>query len=52
MSVMIGTQSGRQEEYDTINELVDDGTVIMDDTNPQNWKDLFLRKKPICWSEA
>jgi len=32
--VMVGTQTGRQEEYDTINELVDEGTVILDDANP------------------
>ncbi|MBP2653962.1 MAG: nifD 13 [Firmicutes bacterium] len=32
--VMIGTQTGRQEEYDTINDLASDGTVILDDANP------------------
>ncbi|HWR44809.1 nitrogenase iron-molybdenum cofactor biosynthesis protein NifE [Sporomusa sp.] len=32
--VMIGTQTGRREEYDTIHELVTDGTVILDDANP------------------
>lgn len=32
--VMIGTQTGRQDEYDTINDLVNDGTVILDDANP------------------
>lgn len=32
--VLIGTQTGRQEEYDTIHELVNDGTVILDDANP------------------
>jgi len=32
--VMIGTQTGRKDEYQTINELVDDGTVILDDANP------------------
>jgi nitrogenase molybdenum-cofactor synthesis protein NifE len=32
--VMVGTQTGRQEEYDTIHELVTDGTVILDDANP------------------
>lgn len=32
--VMIGTQTGRREEYDTINDLVQDGTVILDDANP------------------
>ena len=32
--VMVGTQTGRQEEYDTINDLVDEGTVVLDDANP------------------
>lgn len=32
--VMIGTQTGRKEEYETINSLVADGTVILDDANP------------------
>ena len=32
--VMIGTQTGRQDEYDTIGELVSEGTVILDDANP------------------
>lgn len=32
--VMIGTQTGRQDEYDTIQDLADDGTVILDDANP------------------
>lgn len=32
--VMIGTQTGREEEYQTINDLVDEGTVILDDANP------------------
>ncbi len=32
--VMVGTQTGRREEYDTIHELVSDGTVILDDANP------------------
>lgn len=32
--VMIGTQTGRQDEYDTIQDLADEGTVILDDANP------------------
>lgn len=32
--VMIGTQTGRKEEYEAIDELVNDGTVILDDANP------------------
>lgn len=40
--VMIGTQTGRQEEYDTINNLVDDGTVILDDANPAELEKFML----------
>lgn len=32
--VMIGTQTGRPEDYEKINDLSDDGTVILDDANP------------------
>lgn len=42
--VMIGTQSGRQEEYETMNELVDDGTVILDDANPSELEKFMLEK--------
>jgi len=42
--VMIGTQTGRQEEYDTINDLVDDGTVILDDANPSELERFMVEK--------
>lgn len=42
--VMIGTQTGRQEEYDTINELVDQGTVILDDANPAELERFMMEK--------
>jgi len=32
--VLAGTQTGKQEEYDRIGELLDEGTVIIDDANP------------------
>ncbi|MDK2984695.1 MAG: nitrogenase molybdenum-cofactor synthesis protein NifE [Clostridia bacterium] len=32
--VTVGTQTGRREEYETITDLVQDGTVILDDANP------------------
>nr|WP_092073290.1 nitrogenase iron-molybdenum cofactor biosynthesis protein NifE [Dendrosporobacter quercicolus]NSL49947.1 nitrogenase iron-molybdenum cofactor biosynthesis protein NifE [Dendrosporobacter quercicolus DSM 1736]SDM56575.1 nitrogenase molybdenum-cofactor synthesis protein NifE [Dendrosporobacter quercicolus] len=32
--VMIGTQTGQREEYETIHELVEEGTIILDDANP------------------
>lgn len=42
--VMIGTQTGRREEYDTINELVDEGTVILDDANPAELERFMLEQ--------
>lgn len=42
--VMIGTQTGRQEEYDTINDLVDEGTVILDDANPSELERFMVEK--------
>ncbi|MEL7566641.1 MAG: nitrogenase iron-molybdenum cofactor biosynthesis protein NifE [Dehalobacterium sp.] len=42
--VMIGTQTGREEEYETINELADDGTVILDDANPAELERFMLEK--------
>lgn len=32
--VMVGTQTGRQEEYETIKNLCNEETVILDDANP------------------
>lgn len=32
--VMIGTQTGQPDEYETIHELVEEGTIILDDANP------------------
>jgi nitrogenase molybdenum-cofactor synthesis protein NifE len=42
--VMIGTQTGRKEEYETINDLVDDGTVILDDANPSELEKFMVEK--------
>ncbi len=33
-TVMVGTQTGRPEEYEVIREIADENTVILDDTNP------------------
>lgn len=40
--VMVGTQTGRQEEYDTIHQLVEEGTVVLDDANPSELEDFML----------
>lgn len=42
--VMIGTQTGRPEEYRTIDELVDEGTVILDDANPSELEKFMLEQ--------
>jgi len=42
--VMIGTQTGRREEYETINDLVDEGTVILDDANPAELEQFIMKK--------
>ncbi|MFZ7132542.1 MAG: nitrogenase iron-molybdenum cofactor biosynthesis protein NifE [Eubacteriales bacterium] len=43
-TVMVGTQTGMQEEYDTIKELAEEGTVILDDTNPSELEK-FIKEK-------
>ncbi|PKM81968.1 MAG: nitrogenase iron-molybdenum cofactor biosynthesis protein NifE [Firmicutes bacterium HGW-Firmicutes-14] len=42
--VMIGTQTGRQSEYETINDLVDEGTVVLDDANPSELERFMVEK--------
>lgn len=43
-TVMVGTQTGRKEEYEKIRELADEGTVILDDTNPSELEK-FIKEK-------
>lgn len=43
--VMIGTQTGRQEEYETIDTLVDEGTVILDDANPAELEKFMIEQE-------
>jgi nitrogenase molybdenum-cofactor synthesis protein NifE len=42
--VMVGTQTGSQEEYETINDLADEGTVILDDANPSELEKFMTEK--------
>ncbi|MBC8059902.1 MAG: nitrogenase iron-molybdenum cofactor biosynthesis protein NifE [Clostridiaceae bacterium] len=44
-TVMVGTQTGKQEDYDIIKELTSEGTVILDDTNPAELEKFILEKK-------
>jgi len=43
-SVMVGTQTGQKEEYDTIQTISDEDTVILDDANPSELEK-FIREK-------
>ncbi len=43
-TVMVGTQTGRQEEYEIIRSIADEGTVILDDTNPSELEK-FIKEK-------
>jgi len=42
--VMVGTQTGGQEEYDTIHQLVNEGTVVLDDANPSELEQFMLEQ--------
>jgi nitrogenase molybdenum-cofactor synthesis protein NifE len=42
--VMIGSQTGRPEEYEIIRKLADENTVILDDANPSELE-RFMREK-------
>lgn len=43
-SVMVGTQTGRPEEYDVIRSIADDDTIIIDDANPTELEK-FMKEK-------
>jgi len=43
-TVMVGTQTGRKDEYDIIRSIANDDTVILDDTNPAELEK-FIKEK-------
>ena len=44
--VVTGTQTGKKEEYQSMSRLLDEGTIIVDDTNPAELEK-FLREKDV-----
>ena len=40
--VMVGTQTGRREDYAVINDIACDGTIILDDANPAELEKFML----------
>jgi nitrogenase molybdenum-cofactor synthesis protein NifE len=43
--VFTGTQTGKQEEYDRIRGMVNEGTIIIDDANPAELERFLLEKQ-------
>lgn len=42
--VIIGTQTGKRDDYEQISYLVKDGTVIIDDANPLELRELLVKQ--------
>jgi nitrogenase molybdenum-cofactor synthesis protein NifE len=45
-SVLVGSQTGTSEDYDQLRELCDEGTIIVDDSNPLELAS-FLQEKEV-----
>lgn len=44
-TVVVGTQTGKKDEYEVLASLVDPDTVILDDANPAELEQFMLEKK-------
>ncbi|MDH3347576.1 MAG: nitrogenase iron-molybdenum cofactor biosynthesis protein NifE [Desulfobulbaceae bacterium] len=44
--VMVGSQTGTKEDYEELEEITDDGTIIVDDSNPLELS-AFLKEKDV-----
>ncbi|MCI1883072.1 MAG: nitrogenase iron-molybdenum cofactor biosynthesis protein NifE [Sporolactobacillus sp.] len=44
-TVVVGTQTGKKDEYEVIGQLADENTVILDDANPAELEHFMLEKK-------
>ncbi len=45
-TVMVGSQTGNREDYELLRELCDEGTIIVDDSNPLELSS-FLQEKDV-----
>jgi nitrogenase molybdenum-cofactor synthesis protein NifE len=59
-TVLVGSQTGNREDYDLLRQLCDEGTILVDDTNPlelsrfvqEKEVDLFIggvKERPIAY---
>lgn len=44
-TVIVGSQTGNREDYEYLEEICDEGTIIIDDTNPLELARFMLEKK-------
>jgi len=44
-TVVVGTQTGKKDEYEIINSLVDEDTIVLDDANPAELERFMLEKQ-------
>ena len=44
--VLVGSQTGTEEDYQELQEITDDGTIIVDDSNPLELSS-FLKEKDV-----
>ena len=44
-TVVVGTQTGKKDEYEILSQLADPDTVILDDANPAELEQFMLEKK-------
>lgn len=44
-TVVVGSQTGSADDYDYLKEITDEGTIIVDDTNPLELSKFILEKK-------
>ena len=51
-TVMVGSQTGNREDYELLRELCDEGTILVDDTNPLELAAFIKEKRSTCSSAA
>ena len=49
-TVVVGTQTGQKDDYDIIQSLVNEDTVILDDANPAELEQFMLEKHAVITS--
>ena len=51
-TVLVGSQTGNREDYELLRELCDEGTILVDDTNPLELSRFSRKRRRTCSSAA